>query len=140
MWRRNISIVLLASFITVAVFGFVAMAGGSGHAHSGCIAAAAKGTGRCPSSAENAESSLFHWQTFKSFSQALIVGVLILAGFLSAVWFSGVSLGSGEKARGVSRTYTVILRLTQLLQKTRQRIMYWLALHESRPDQIRMGA
>ncbi|MBI2552753.1 hypothetical protein HYW17_05645 [Candidatus Uhrbacteria bacterium] len=140
MSRRNIGIILLVSFIAIAVFGFIAMGGGSGHAHGGCIAATANGLPSCPGSGENTESLLFHIQTFKSFSQALIGATLLLVGLFLAARSSQERLISDEPKAEWACSCARVIRLAQLWQKTRQRIIYWLALHESRADVALMGA
>lgn len=141
MLRRNISVILLASFISIAVFGFVAMGEGYGHSHSGCIAATAGGVRGCQDSGEGAETLLFHLRTFKSFSQALGISILALA-ILCLVALAGLIRTIAETRSTLGHPFYITdTGLTaRIYQKTRARIIYWLALHESRADGMLTGA
>src|SRR3989344_6852325 len=71
-------VLVVFSFIGIAVFGAFAMAEDTENDHNGCIASAAKGAS-CPM--ENGfSSSAFHINAFKSFSTAILNGSL--AGLL----------------------------------------------------------
>lgn len=142
MSRKNIGRVLLASFFAVAVFGFVAMGDGEGHTHGGCIAATASGVRSCQDSGESAASLLFHIKTFKSFSQALSISLVVLAVFVLVELFALKQLAAEKLFNSWGRVCGMVKRIegVQLYQRTRARIIYWLALHESRADGTLMGA
>lgn len=70
---------LLVAFIAIAVFGFLAMGHTSkGYVHGGCIAATARAS-TCETDAYN---FFFHISVFKSFSQAMVGGAMILLALL----------------------------------------------------------
>lgn len=140
--QKTFPVILLAAFLSIAVFGFMAMGEAqNGHTHGGCIAATAKGARSCQAAGEGAEALLFHIRTFKSFSQALLAGILVFAMFYFIARYGRLRLA--EEAQSLAYHWLsapAVMRFVQFWQGMRRRIMYWLALHESRADQAFMGA
>lgn len=109
--RKAFLAILLVAFIAIAVFGFLAMGhGGDGHVHGGCIAATARGNA-CEA---DALDFFFHIGIFKSFSQAMVGGAMILIALL--VFLLGM-------ARTVSHTLRLsVFRPPSLWDALRYRI------------------
>ncbi len=123
---------LLITFISIAVFGFVAMGStGTEHAHNGCIAATAR-VSTCESVAYD---FLFHISVFKSFSQAMIGSSMILIAlmlFLFGISQSApdriVSLVSYIRCNGQASRYRIQVLSDILQYRARAYFMKWCSL------------
>lgn len=67
-----ITFFVIIGFLSIAVFGFLAMGHQSGGIHSGCIATTAKALGVCPN-ANGASAAAFHLSVYKGFSTAILL-------------------------------------------------------------------
>lgn len=131
---------LIAGFIGIAVFGVFAMdfaMDGGEHGHDGCIAATLQG-GDCPGWQSGLSLLIFHLDAFRGFSTAvfsdyfanafvLLFGLMPIAVF---GFFAGMRRAPSELATNCRRMSPAELSLFQ----TRQKFMYWLALHENSPQ------
>ncbi|MDO8505931.1 MAG: hypothetical protein Q7S48_05165 [bacterium] len=123
---------LLITFISIAVFGFLAMGHASnGHMHGGCIAAAARAS-TCES---DADDSFFHINVFKSFSQAMISSaMLFISALLFLFWISQLarktvtSLVSYLYAVGEPLRYRMRIFSGMLRYRARVYFMKWCSL------------
>ncbi|MDO8536699.1 MAG: hypothetical protein Q7R94_00425 [bacterium] len=130
------TVVLMGSFLAIAVFGVFAMNHGGNH-DRGCIAAAAQGDADCPNQANPFAFLAFHFNTLKSFSTATIgpslASVLLVA--FALVFLSAVIPAFWK--------ITPALLSLQIHSKRRQEsfefpfqreLIHWLALHENSPS------
>ncbi|OGL64817.1 hypothetical protein A3B21_03795 [Candidatus Uhrbacteria bacterium RIFCSPLOWO2_01_FULL_47_24] len=128
--RKVIGILLLSSFIGIAVFGFIAM----GHTltHGGCIASAAQGMNGCMEQGTGTGSVFFHLKIFKSFSQALITSALLalIASFILLGRVMYFNANEIDTTKGQSISFFTIMN-AQIWMRARGRFTRWLALHES---------
>lgn len=121
--RKLLALLTIVGFFGIAVFGVFAM--NQGHNETGCIAASAHGAA-CPNEENTFSFIAFHLNAFKNFSTATFVGIflVLIAALLSTT-------GRLE----IAPRYSVSkrpLNLGVLLLK--QRLTYWLSLHENSPS------
>ncbi|OGE81388.1 MAG: hypothetical protein A3H72_00775 [Candidatus Doudnabacteria bacterium RIFCSPLOWO2_02_FULL_48_8] len=74
-------LILLAAFVSIAVFGFIGLSHGS--IFSTCAMAVMSGSPSCPVE-PTAESSLLHAQIFQSFSEGTLLTLLLLVTIILA--------------------------------------------------------
>lgn len=121
------TVFLIVSFIGIAVFGVFAMSHESGHSQ-GCIAAVARGAD-CPNNV--LPFVAFHFDTFKSFSNAIFgnLPALFLVSFLV--------VGIATRIRAASPptpSYRHLRQIFSLLSLAfNRKIVRWFALHENSP-------
>ena len=134
---KSIGIVLLiAGFVGIAVFGFLAINHGNGHEHAGCIATTAKGID-CPLGANTILFAIFHLDIIKSFSTAIFnydySGSLILLAFIIFLvgWITRFKIGFNLPRLAIVQ-YCYRSRETYFFS-LRQNLTGWLALHENSP-------
>ena len=134
---KSIGIVLLiAGFVGIAVFGFLAINHGNGHEHAGCIATTAKGID-CPLGANTILFAIFHLDIIKSFSTAIFnydySGSLILLAFIIFLvgWITRFKIGFDLPALAAIQ-YRHCSKETYFFP-LRQNLTGWLALHENSP-------
>lgn len=129
------TILLIGSFIGMAVFGFVGMHHGM-QAHAGdCAAATAQGMD-CPKQATLADYLAFHFDAFRKFSTAtfgdIAASLLTLSLLVIAVAF-GASLG---KLAPPKFAYYRLERPDSFGPSSQYRFISWLALHENSPATV----
>lgn len=119
---------IILSFLGMAVFSFLAMAGENGHMNLGCIASAVQNNASCP---ENNPIGIinFHINAFKTFSLAVFkylnFAFLIFLSFL-IILFSGLIPGERQ-------TFGFVSRILRTEPKFQNRFIRWLALFEKSP-------
>lgn len=127
---------LIFSFLGIAVFGIFAMNHGSGHSHSGCIAATAQGTD-CPKEENTIPFLTFHLDAFRSFSTATfgdnLASAFLLLIALVLIAALGVIAGISPARPALAMNY----RRRQFLESHsfpfQRELTHWLALHENSP-------
>ena len=125
---------MLMGFVGVAGFSFLAMNHEEADGHNGCIAATANDM-TCPMVLGAFESAIFHIDTFKSFSLAVvgsgvaILFVLIFAAIASRSLFANRAIFADRYSFLHRRAFYV----PKLFEKS---LAHWLALHENSPSII----
>ena len=125
---------LLVSFICVAVLGLFGMNHESGH-HGACLAATAEGA-LCPKESEPMDSVLFHFDAFRSFSLVAFSGgvtgalLLLFASLLSIV--IGVVFFNSAFFRPPQIAFH-LYRLREFSSFWEWKLIRWLSLHENSP-------
>ncbi|MEK7506539.1 MAG: hypothetical protein AAB566_00580 [Patescibacteria group bacterium] len=128
----NWAIILLVSFIGVAVFGFAGMAMDSDHLSQTCLAANVQSALPCPESGALAFLN-FHLNALRSFSLAVLVALaavsawLVFSLFYEAVWSGGQDGGNSLAQR------TVQLRHRDVPPSFLEKIISWFSLLENSP-------
>jgi hypothetical protein len=89
MKPKIVTIVLVVSFIGLAVFGFLLMHGSLSGYVGLCIAALGGGTGSCPHG--TLAAAYFHLNAFRSFSNILPAAASVLLIFVLALSVFGLS-------------------------------------------------
>lgn len=124
--------IVLASFIGLAVFGFMGMNHGNSDGHAGCLAASANGT-TCPGFLNILGIANFHIDAFKTFSSVPFDGSLTILFLLLLT----ACVGYRFLIRAVPPNAFSFLRFRSresskdFLKKSFTR---WLALHENSPS------
>lgn len=134
--KQWLTVLTILSFISIAVFGFMAMGHGNEHGGEACLATTINGKG-CPKEFGLAGVLNFHLGTFKSFSTAVFAeaaSVMYLALVLFAVVIiSAIRLQSFSNYKQASFTY----RRRYLDQPSasffKSENFRWLSLHENSP-------
>ena len=130
------TIILLTSFLGIAVFSSLAINHGNGQEHIGCIATTAKGED-CPLSINTILFTIFHLDTIKSFSTAVFNDsypsslILLILLILLIGWISYFRVGSDLLVLTTAQ-YHHRPRETYFFP-LRQNLTSWLALHENSP-------
>lgn len=135
-----LAIFLILGFIGIAVFGVFAMdfvMDGGEHGHDGCIAATVQG-GNCPGWQNGIALLIFHLDAFRGFSTAVFSDYFTSAYVSLFVWLSIAVFGFFATARQMAPELTTNCRRISPAElssfQTRQKFMYWLALHENSPQ------
>ncbi len=124
--KSLLTILLIISFVGVAVFGFISMIYGVEHG-LGCIANNVGGTGLCPR--HDITNFLFHLDAFKFFSKAILSAFLII--FISGVIFSILPkpLNSDEED-----DYIIAFnKISRPRARFKTQLNHWLSLHINSP-------
>jgi hypothetical protein len=138
--RSTLTILLLASFVVIAVFGIFGMHLGVQNHDDGCIAAVAQGTD-CPKQSDPVDYFGFHLDAFKGFSTAtfgenLLASLFAFVFFAAGMWlrmlFGHVPLV--QCGPGHSR----YRRFEFFDSPLKRDLVGWLALHENSPA-LRIG-
>jgi hypothetical protein len=131
--KSFLTILLVTSYIGVAVFGFLGMHHKGAHGNGGCIASAARGMD-CPKEAGPIDLETFHLDAFRSFSLATlgesITSMLSLA-FASLFFLSLVFPAA------FFRPLQFVFyrqRFRRFFSREQQALIRWLALHENSPS------
>lgn len=123
---------IVAAFVSVAVFGFVAMNLEGGAHHGGCLASSAAGSAApCP---ENAFfSALFHISAFKNFSLGILSQSFLSLAFALLAAFV-VHISSVFREGKTEEMHLVVARMRELAMRNSfphtRRFMKWLSLRE----------
>lgn len=137
--KFSLAILLLIGLAGTAVFGIFGMDMGHGSqsAHSGCIAAVAKGMD-CPYEFGSLPYLAFHLDAYKNFSKATVSGSYVpawsafLALLAAAVYGFAVLRQNSQEFFGVPHE---VLRLFGIsLFSARRGFFRWIALHENSPQ------
>ena len=133
------TIILVTSFIGIAVFGVFGMHGNGmqGHddmASSNCIAATAKGMD-CPKETEPINFFNFHLDAFRSFSTATFGANLLASLLVLTLLFIGVVLSTLLDNLAHPQLNLAYSRYEpeQFSSPHKQQLLRWLALHENSP-------
>ena len=118
---------LILSFVSVAVFGFLAMEHQAGHEMELCLAKTVQ-SAPCEKSG-SLFASTYHARVFKSFSLALLAALAVFAVFLL---FMG---HSPEPALSFPDHFPEKASL-KLISSMRLEKLKWLAFHETSPTAI----
>ena len=129
-------ILLVFSFVGVAVFGFAMMGDGSGH-HGGCLAALAQRTD-CPLANSWFSFINFHLNAFRNFSAAVFGSLSLLnAAAIILVLVSAVALVAILGSRAAVLLFIYYFRGRQFSKKppflSERKFARWLAFHENSP-------
>ena len=136
--KQALTILLVFSFIGVAVFSVLAMGHEAGRGHVGCLALTASGI---DCAKEDALSSIvFHFNTFRSFSLATFGDNLASA----LIWLFALALIIGLRTiAGVQPIASIVAasqRHRHFLESRhspfQREFTHWLALHENSPALI----
>ena len=92
--RLSLILLVIVSFVGIAVFGVFSMGGHGDHGHNGCIATAVQGVQNCPEENNTLSFLNFHLNTFKSFSSATFNNNHLI----SFLFFAALALLLGFKA------------------------------------------
>ena len=127
-WLAALAII---SFISVAVFGFVALSNCHGETGLGCIASLAEGL-FCPAGENTVISALFHANIYHGFSTAvlsasILIAALLLLGFLTLRF--GSQFFSTTLLKYLPGQSGELAKLSFLVRQPRTN---WLSLHEKR--------
>jgi len=125
---KYLTITLILSFISIAVFGVFGMNHGAGH---GCIAATLAG-GACPET-NTASFLAFHLGAFKSFGTATIV--------LSALAFLILLFSAFGNVFVICAGQTAFKKRNPGIKSdtnfaSQRQLVHWLAFHENSPSLI----
>lgn len=131
--KSVITVFLISSFVSIAVFGVFAMSHGMERGHAGCIAATAQGAD-CPKEESVLSFIAFHLDTLRSFSTA-IFGQNILSLFPLIVSLL-LLIATGTLYAGLG-AFGLLSQFKQSLEPSpsplQQHSIRWLALHEHSP-------
>ena len=122
--RKFFAILTVVGFFGIAVFGVFAM--NHGHNEAGCIAASAQGA-TCPGTEDALSFIAFHAGAFKNFSTATFATVILLAITV---------LLSATGSLTIVPQYSGKQQLSFVVPLLKQRLTYWLSLHENSPSLI----
>lgn len=133
--RRYAFVMILMSFVVMAIFGFAGMAGG--HGHQACIASTAQGVARCFSGNGESAADFFHINVYKTFSLAIVSGAVI--GVIWLVRFYNMTgtmqNTDAETHRGFSPNGRVAFAYVNRYTQFRVTVLNWLALHALNADE-----
>ncbi len=126
--KSLLAIFLIFGFLSVAVFGFLAV-GHEGQGHVNCLAALSNGF----TCVENSPIALanFHLSALKNFSTAIFenISAIVFALVLLLV-LAGVAVFRDAKISFASRT---AFYFENIIFSGANRIIHWLSLHENSP-------
>ncbi len=132
--KTVISIFIVASFISIAVFGFWGMSHVMESGHNNCIAATARGVA-CPKEINPFAIANLHLDALRSFSLATVAKNFLneFASFL-VILFMGLGIAalffSNPLRNNPSRSYRF---LASFSSPRKQQLTRWLSLHENSP-------
>src|SRR3989338_7862409 len=118
---KTLSLVILAGFIALSLFGFLGMLESSDMSHTPnkCLASLAQ-NGACPPSENTVASALFHTNAYKVFSTPLLSAMAVLMAFAFICAGFGFSLhamihgGGNALIRRIDGTISRYLALQKL--------------------------
>lgn len=131
--KISLTILLVISFVSIAVFGFFGMNSTMGPGHkSDCIAAVAQDAD-CPQETNSLDFAIFHVDAFRSFSLTTLT-VNIATAFLLVL---ALFLGLGFLLRRIFYTPYLALSFSRFTDSSpplpKQEFTSWLALLENSP-------
>lgn len=129
------TILLIFSFLGIAVFGVFAMSHGAGYGHNGCIAATVNGQ-PCPEDNNPLQFLAFHLDAFRSFATATFGDHFASALFLLIALVLTVAVGIIGVIHPAPPTSATNYRCRQFLESYsfpfQREFTHWLTLHEKR--------
>ncbi len=128
--KSAFTILIMASFIGIAVFGFVGMTSAQ-HLHGGCIASLAE-KGLCPSGAVPFSTAFSHLEVLKSFSLAFLTGFISLISFAALAF--AVSGRSPDISEMAIRPVSALADLFKNFNYSLESNFDWLAIHFNSPS------
>lgn len=132
--KSVLAIISIIGFVSVAVFGFLAIGHINEMAHSGCLAALAQ-NGVCPSATNVPLAAAFsHLNILRSFSSALLNNAALL---LTLVAMAGISFGAMRIpvfSAYLTEASSFLPRLLQSGDNSISRNFEWLAIHFNSPS------
>lgn len=129
--KQIFSLLLIAGFVAVAVFGVFAMHPQNSHG-AGCIAAIAKGQ-PCLGEKDIFASLNFHINSFKEFSTAVFGGTIFAAFILFAALALALASILGQPTNFVTSCQARRFSEQRSLPLQRK-FIHWLARHENSPN------
>ncbi len=136
--KNILSLLLVASFASIAVFGVFGMNAGMYNHDGGCIAATVQGAD-CPTQSDSFEYLTFHLDAFREFSTATF-GENILASLLALALLvvgAGLALFLGNRASPqLDFAYSLYRQRENSDSPSEQQLLRWLALHENSPSRF----
>lgn len=128
---KSFAVLMMLSFVGIAVFGFLAMSHENSHGY-GCIAATASGM-NCLNDVTGI--ALLHIGTFKGFSTALIGQPIVsLLALLVLALGAGISLTSSWKPVPLCFFARKKLVSRSPYSPLKTEFTRWIALHENSPS------
>ncbi len=128
--KSILTILILASFIGIAVFGFVGMTSAQ-HLHGGCIASLAD-KGLCPSGVVPVSAAFSHLEVLKSFSLAFLTGFASLVSLIALAF--AVSGRNPDIPEAVFRPVSALGDLFKDSNNSLAHNFEWLAIHFNSPS------
>lgn len=135
---KYFSVFLVIGFVSLAVFGVLAVNHTQEHGHSGCIATAIQKS-ECPRQNSSLNYLAFHFDAFKDFSTAafgknifflLLTLILFAIGAGLALFFGKIALPQLGSVSSRSRNWEFFS------SPQTQELTHWLALHENSPARL----
>ncbi|OGY68027.1 MAG: hypothetical protein A3H63_01665 [Candidatus Harrisonbacteria bacterium RIFCSPLOWO2_02_FULL_45_10c] len=136
--KSALTIILIFSFVGIAVFGFSAMNHGSGH--TGCIAATSRLID-CPANASGILDFIaFHLNAFQNFSVAvisdnLLTAFLFFAAFLFAIALRPANSKLSPAFLNPGANWRIKYK-EPFANPLKSQLTHWLILHENSPSLI----
>lgn len=131
--KSALAIISIIGFVSVAVFGFLAIGHINEMAHRGCLAALSQ-NGICPSASNAPLAAAFsHLNILKSFSSALLSNSVLLL-VLTILFFSSYVLSFFRPFVGLSEAVLFLPRLLRNGENYISRNLNWLAIHFNSPS------
>lgn len=134
--KKFLTIFLISSVVSIAVFGIIAMSQMDEHGHGQCIASAAQG-GLVPCPEDGAGSVIsFHFSAFSKYSVAVVKKnflpfALVLTALILLSLLGRLRRLTPAVTPGPMNTSTALHRLVATLSK--EPFLNWLALRENSP-------
>lgn len=128
--KRQFAIIILASFVLIAVFGFLGMFSESDLGYRGCLADTAQGAS-CPVNAGPIAMVNFHLATFLSFSSAVLAASLLLFAVLLIV-----SGAIETPSAGFLAVVPKLFYLKSNFYSQRVENLAWFSLHYNSPTNL----
>lgn len=130
---RLIHIILLVSFLSIAVFGF------AGIGHQGCLATISKGPACIAQNVFSAAN--FHVGVFKSFSLAILLTLTLAAAMVMVLLWRLTSNLSSISSINLPSRRVKFLAAFGMTGSWLPKLRFWYALHERRAvDALNKGA
>jgi len=135
--KQLLTLAVLASVLSIAVFGFAAMAHGEGHSHE-CLGATAAGE-PCPTEGNALPFATFHLNILRSFSTGVFDGTasaaaLSLLSVFAILLFAAVFLDLSPPPELSFVSTFRPLRREDFVSPSTRRVSRWLSLHENSPS------
>jgi len=118
---------LILGFVSVAVFGFLAMEHQAGHELELCLAKTVQ-SAPCEKS-ESLFASTYHARVFKSFSLTLLAALAVFAAFL-------LFMGRSPEPALTFPDHSPEKASLKLISSLRLKKLKWLAFHETSPTAV----
>lgn len=133
--KRALTIITVLSFISIAVFGFMAIGHGNEHKGRACLATTVNGQS-CPKEFGLAGILAFHLGTFKSFSTAVFAQTIFMSlvfGVLALLWLQGIGSNSFSELDRRNFCYRHKYKKQSPVSVFKSENFRWLSLHENSP-------